>query len=611
MPGHVDTLPRGATRLDAPTRAAGATAASSPAPDPDFSLNRLYYSSDASRPKLRIGVMINRSRPPQLFMRKVLEDVRNCDFATLECVIVNCEPAASQSPRGPKALRAARMLLDAERRRGLLHLAYVRWSHRRYRVQPHPCAPADCSDLFAGVRRIEVTPLRKRFVDRFPAEAVAEIKSLGLDVILRFGFNIIRGDILGAARYGVWSYHHGDSEQYRGGPSLLWELMEGNPLSGAVLQRLDESLDAGAVLARGVLATCPRPYVGMNRYNVYWSTQHFVIQKLYELHKYGPDHLERRTSACGAYQGKRAIYRAPTNTDMARWLAPMIARSALRKYSARAGISHWRIGLRRSAEPLYRNPGAAKPEDFSWLDSPRGRFWADPFLLEEGGTTWMFFENYSYAEKRGVIDCGRIENGRLVDVRTVLQPGWHLSFPHVFRHDGAVWMVPESERAGSVQLFRAVRFPDVWVLERTLLDLRAVDPAPFQHDGRWWMFVSPLVVRGQAPFTLLFMAPELYGPWTLHPAGCISSDVRWARCAGAVIRDGERLIRPSQECADGYGHSIWFNDVKLSESTYEEVHRAQLAPETLRSIAGVHTYNRAGDWEVVDGRAPAARGSVL
>ncbi len=576
--------------------------ASAVAHGPDFSLNRLYYISDASSPKLRIGVMIDHARPLRRFMRQVIEDIRSCNFATVECVIENCETPARVQTRSAMPIRAARALLDAERRRGLLHDVYIKRLGNTVHGTLDPTAPVDCSDLFENVHRIPVVPLRKRFVHRFPAEAIDAIRALDLDVILRFGFNIIRGDILSTARHGVWSFHHGDSERYRGGPPLLWELIEGNPLSGAVLQRLDESLDAGTVLSRGILATCGKPDVKQNRYNVYWSTQHFVIQRLNELHRYGPEHIQRHARVCGEYQGKRAIYRVPTNTEMARWLVPQAMAVAARKLRKSKERWHWQIGLRRSEQPLYRQPESVAPSQFMWLDSPRGKFWADPFLIERDGATWVFFENYDYAQRRAVIDCGRLEGGRLQDVRTVLNRPEHLSFPYVFEHGGAVWMVPESEQAGAVNLYRAARFPDQWVLERTLLDLRAVDSVPFMHRDRWYMFTSPVVVDGQAPFALLFTAAQLLGPWSLHPAGCVSGDVRFARSAGSVIRDGERLIRVNQDCAKGYGHSIRFSVIELDEKTYEAKPYAQLLPEALGDIGGVHTYNRVGDWEVIDAR---------
>jgi methionyl-tRNA formyltransferase len=72
----------------------------------------------------------------------------------------------------------------------------------------------DCSTLLTGIESIEVKPVGKKFIH----------KELG--VLLRFGFNILSGEILTVARYGVWSYHHGDNDYYRGGPPHFWELVE-------------------------------------------------------------------------------------------------------------------------------------------------------------------------------------------------------------------------------------------------------------------------------------------------------------------------------------------------------------------------------------------------
>ena len=136
----------GAERLEQPIvqRVAAAVARS-----PDFSLNRLYYVSDAASPRLRIGVMVDHARPLPLFMRKVLEDVRSCNFATLECVIENCEAPARLQTRPAMPIRAAKVLLDPERRRSLLHDAYVQRLNKKQRAarstQRPPWIAATCS----------------------------------------------------------------------------------------------------------------------------------------------------------------------------------------------------------------------------------------------------------------------------------------------------------------------------------------------------------------------------------------------------------------------------------------------------------------------------------
>ena len=67
-----------------------------------------------------------------------------------------------------------------------------------------------------------------------------------LDVAIRFGFNVIRGGILDVARYGVWSYHHGDHREYRGSPAFFWEMYE---VMGAFVDRLIVQVGGGALAA--------------------------------------------------------------------------------------------------------------------------------------------------------------------------------------------------------------------------------------------------------------------------------------------------------------------------------------------------------------------------
>jgi len=46
---------------------------------------------------------------------------------------------------------------------------------------------------------------------------------------LRFGFNILRGDVLEVAPYGISSFHHGDEQHYRGQPPGSREIHDCNP----------------------------------------------------------------------------------------------------------------------------------------------------------------------------------------------------------------------------------------------------------------------------------------------------------------------------------------------------------------------------------------------
>ena len=109
--------------------------------------------------------------------------------------------------------------------------------------------------MLAGIGSIEVEPMGKKFIHKFPPDALEKIRAKELDVILRFGFNILSGEILTVARYGVWSYPHGDNDFYRGGPPHFGELVEKSPLSGVILQVLTEELNSGLVLCKSLFST--------------------------------------------------------------------------------------------------------------------------------------------------------------------------------------------------------------------------------------------------------------------------------------------------------------------------------------------------------------------
>lgn len=71
------------------------------------------------------------------------------------------------------------------------------------------------------------------------------------DIAIRFGFGIVLGEVLSAPTYGVMSYHHGDFRRYRGRPAGFWEFMNDEREVGITVQRLQETLDGGEILAEG------------------------------------------------------------------------------------------------------------------------------------------------------------------------------------------------------------------------------------------------------------------------------------------------------------------------------------------------------------------------
>src|SRR5262249_10640293 len=155
----------------------------------------------------------------------------------------------------------------------------------------------------------------------------------------------------------------------------------------------------------------------------------------------------------------------------------------------------------------------------------------------------------------------------LGEVQTCLDLPYHLSYPHVFEHVGEVFMIPESGANRTCELWRATSFPAKWTLEKVLFPAALLDTTPLLHHGRCHFFTT-FDESGHA-LGALFSADHLTAEWVHHPQSPISTDVRTARCAGAIFRSGQRLLRPVQDCAERYGRRIHLLEIlELSPDCY-------------------------------------------
>jgi hypothetical protein len=542
---------------------------------------------------LRIGLMLD-SYVASAWIAKIVDDIQGSDFARISLVVLNT-PAPPHKPLPPAQRIKAHWKLTAYAR-------YEQWDYLRHRGVHDAKASVDLSDRLRDVPVVKVEPLRKGFTDRLKDEDVAAVRAANLDVLFRFGFRIVRGGVLEAARYGVWSFHHDDNLEYRGGPPLFWEIYEGNPISGTILQRLTDSLDGGHVLYRSHSST-NLSSLYLSRNPIYWKTAEFALRRLRDLSERGCQYLEALPTYNEPNTYRRGIYRTPNAAKMAVFLARRGGRSVQGRLNnvLRGVTPQWFFAVRRRTAER----GFDEAEGYRIVQPPKDRFYADPCLFKHQGRTFLFFEDYRYAEKRALISCAELdEKGDPGEIFEVLRCPYHLSYPFVFEHQGEIYMIPETKQNRTVELYRAEEFPHRWKLEKVLLDqVFAVDATIHEQDGKLWMFTGVSNGRySNCDELAIFYADTLTGPWTPHRGNPVVSDVRRARPAGKLFRDRGRLIRPSQDCGKAYGYALNFSEVMvLNEHDYQERIIGGVQPEWAKGNLGTHTYTRTDEFEVIDG----------
>ncbi|GHD21831.1 hypothetical protein GCM10016234_35530 [Tianweitania populi] len=276
----------------------------------------------------------------------------------------------------------------------------------------------------------------------------------------------------------------------------------------------------------------------------------------------------------------------------------------IRKVQRRKRPFYWQVAYRSIKGGGVAETGAIDGAPFTVLPDDGTRFYADPFVFEHEGRMFLFVEEFPYALNRGVISVAELQNDGTFDTpRRVLEEPHHLSYPQVFRHDGEIYMLPESAAARELVLYRAASFPDTWVRDRVLLADRDINDATvLQHGGRFWLVATERVgVGGPSDTMVVLSADNPRGPWIDHALNPVAIDHSAARPGGSFIRTGERILLPVQNGSQSYGGGLGLMELQQ----LDDGHVRFSAPEPIRPGSawdrkGIHTLNRVGRVEVID-----------
>lgn len=484
------------------------------------------------------------------------------------------------------------------------HYPYSKLLYRiwyRFAMKPESKKLADISAEYAGLNEILCSTTRPKGISEyFSEEDVGKIKGYKLDFILRFGFGILKGEILNSAKYGIWSYHHDDDRKYRGVPTGFWEIMFNDPVNGTILQRLTDKIDSGVILHKAYFGTINHSWQA-NLDNLLSGSTEWPLQVCRKIENGDMEFLYQTNSS------DKAIYKLPGNLKMLRFLFKVSVNKLIFHFRDLFLTEKWNIGiLNVSAESLIK-PGLFNIPEPKWLTIQNRKqiYHADSFGLLINGQYHVLCEEYDYKIAKGVLVSLVIDtkSGAILKKTKALETDHHLAYPYFFEFDNQAWCIPESSGSGNLSLYRYNPETGKLVIEQILIhNIHAVDPTLVFHEGFWWLFFTDKISTNERLH--IWYSQSLKGTFAPHANNPVKTNICSSRPAGNPFVLNGSLFRPSQDCSLRSGRRITINKVvKLSVSQFVEEEYTVLSPAQGSEYGeGMHTFCVTGESIIVDGK---------
>ncbi len=420
---------------------------------------------------------------------------------------------------------------------------------------------------------------------RYEPEDIDSIRELNLELLIRAGSGILRGDILDVCPNGVISCHHADNEVNRGGPPGFWEVYERTPRTGFIFQRLTDELDGGDVLYKGFIATSW--FYSLSLARLYEIANPFFHRVLEDITSDNPK-LKVHKKVPYSYR----LYTVPNLAQITNYLLKtfiLLAFKVLRKLQGKA----YRWGVAYQFSKSWNDVTLWRSQR---ITNPKNRFLADPFVIKNNNCHYCFVEDFDYKTQKGNISAYKISSTGYESAGVVLEEDFHLSYPFIFRYENEIYMCPETYQKKEIRVYKCVDFPRKWEFHKTLMkDVSAVDTNIFEYDGKWWLFtnIDESIVEDHGCQLYIFSSDSpLSDEWVAHENNPVIFDPLIARNGGIIHSDNEIYRVFQRQGFDMYGEACGVAKViRLSSTEYVEEVCSMIEPKFFDQIKGAHTYN--------------------
>lgn len=532
--------------------------------------------NENSKEKIKIGLLVSNEK-----IRKPYYDMIHNLSNKVNFIVINSDCDYSRFEKSNLSLfkRILKTVNDISWK------VYLKFEFFRTKVKWEQCNLTDLK-----LKRIKITGIysKSKLIVKYENLDIIKIKKQEFDLLLRINVpGIFKGEILNSSRLGLLSMHHGDNRWNRGVPAGFWEVYYKKPESGYIFQILNEVLDGGKVVFRGVVSTSSN-YTS-NYLNLFNNSVFFLEKFLLKIS------TNRELPECEdqyGYDGQ--LFRKP---NVCQILSLLI-----------------KISYRKLVYKLYPNPvwnvyfkntdiKSSSFNNFTKIKNPKDRWVADPFLFKFNEITYLFVEDYDVKLKKGSISVYALNKNKYEFLGKVLEEEFHLSYPFIFNYDGDIYMIPETKEDETIRLYKAIDFPMNWKFEKFLMtNIKSVDTTILKTDNNYWMFTNQ-EISNNTRNTCLFLyksSSPISTIWTEHKDNPIEFK-NGSRNAGLVNLPNKTLRVGQKFGFMKYGKSICLyesNLINLENYSEELVH--EYKPKFDQNIRGMHHINNNEDYVTFD-----------
>lgn len=534
---------------------------------------------------IKVGILIKRFQNLEYWELDIINELINTPYLNLELLIKDGRPKKTFRKKNlffSKVTFKIQKLIER-------NIFFKRKTHPNYEK---------ILNYLNKIESLNLKPEKKGYVDFFSNEDSNKVKEKKLDILLRHEFGIIKGEILHSAKYGIWSFHHGDNSINRGGPAGFWEIVLNEPYVGVTLQKLTTELDGGFIIDKAYFNK-HWSYI-KTRDLIYQSSISLLFKNLKLLNKQILSYEKSKVYFNPLYRSPNLYYTIKYILKFYKKLLEKFVKKYLTKFFG-VKFDNWTLFIGKGKflnSSLFR----LKP-----VKVPRNEFWADPFIFNYKNKNYVFFENFSYKTKKGKISCGLINDYDIVDVKDSLTLDYHLSYPFIFQEEKKIYMIPETYQNKRLEIFVCKKFPDEWELYSTAFEGDLIVDTSFFRDNNnnKWLFLNKSRNK-DIPFDNELYIYKIDSlklnsiiPHELNP---IQIDSRLARNAGPIFEYDNSFYRPSQANVENiYGRYLNINKItELSIKKYKEEKVVTVKPNFYKNLNAIHHLHQHKDIFIFD-----------